>query len=218
MSAHENEVPGRIKVMNPFSGEYEIGDLTERGVFIADTVELDATWDKYSFEPRVILLGSSSVSSYCRIGQGSVINGAYLCKADIGRSVTVGEGSSVLGPVGAGRATVDDNVTIGEDSFITDLSYIAPGVVIGDHVAVDHSIVDDDCVIESGSNDAIIIEHQLGEALHTTQRTRLTNARIGARTVIGSDAIITNFDIPEDSVIVSESRISRSRRAQRIWS
>ena len=212
-----HDIPGRIKVINPSTGEYEEGSFCEDGVFIGDSVELDLLSERYSFEPRVMILGRSSVKNFCKIGYGSVIVDSHIFKADVGRNVTVGPGSAIIGPLGAGRAIVDDGAAIGRDSFINDMAYIGAGAVLGDHVTVDRSIIDSDCVIESGSNDHTIEDLELGR-FPTHKRTRLTNARVGAGAMIGSDAIVTNFDIPEASVVGAGSHLHRPRRVQRLWS
>lgn len=217
MSKHENEVPGRIKVMNPFSGEYEEGELRDDGVFIGDGVELDLPSDNYNIERRAILLGRSSVKDHSRIGSGSIINGVHLSYADIGRDVIVGEGSLLTGSTSGRRAIVDDEARIGGGCFIDGASYIGRNAKIGDNVNIDNAFVGDNCVVESGSDKDFTESLELGQ-MTTKRRTTISNANIGANSTIGADTVIAKIDIPEGSVIGPESRIRSSRRAPSFWS
>lgn len=213
MSTHENEVYGRIKVKNPFTGEYEEGELTEDGVFIGDQVDFGDVLHPSELEPRVMLLGRSSIKNFCKIGNGSIINSANIFHSNLGRNVRVDEGAGIYGGDPIGRVFVDDDVTIGRNSFISGKSTIGRRVKVGNNVTIEHSFLQDESVIKSGSNP--LSGGHLTDQTQNSKRTYVSGSTIGEDATVGSDAVVINTHVFDGNIVGPESYISNPRRSVR---
>jgi len=217
----EQEIPGRIFVFNPFTGEKETGRLLESGAFIGDDVDLGDRHHPSEFAARVMILGKSIVRNFCRVGEGTVINNAHLFNAKVGSGVTMQEGSAALGGDPFYSPSIGDNVEIREGAYIGFDSRIGARTTIGSKACVMYSSVGEDCVIEAGtgrsSDSGEYSDYYAMQAItkatgFSTQTTHIWYSQVGDNTSIGKDAVLYGTHIPAGSVLGTNSILRSAER------
>ena len=167
-------IPTEIFVTNPLTSEHETGTLAENGAFISRTVEIKNYKDLNTLDSRVMVLGKSVLQNV-RIGSGTVINGATVKYARIGRNSVVDEGAIIQSSLTAPEhPRVGNNVRIGRGVSVSRSSAVYDRSRIGDGVWVVDSTVGFDVV---------------AEATDRNDRTPLRNTFRGHRTFIGRSVI-----------------------------
>jgi carbonic anhydrase/acetyltransferase-like protein (isoleucine patch superfamily) len=178
----ETPIPDEIAVTNPFTHEREIGLLTLEGVFISEQATAGPFYRRTALAPRVMILGAASVSESCRLGAGTIVNGAELSSVVTGEDCSINQGSSLLGQDPRPQVRLADRVSLGKNTLLTPETSIGNDVVIGDNVRICRSTIHDGAQIETANQRTDIVKSVVETAAYISSDARLesTTVRSGA--------------------------------------